>query len=61
MSQSKKDDRIQIFTQEEVAKHNSSESLWIILSDSVYDVTKFLKSHPGGKKPLLDFAGKDAS
>merc|ERR1719310_261529 len=49
------------FTVEEVAKHNSKASCWVILSDRVLDVTEFLKDHPGGELAILTFAGKDAS
>lgn len=30
------------FAFEEVAKHKSKDSLWIVVEDRVYDVTKFL-------------------
>merc|ERR1711998_482032 len=49
------------FTKEEVAKHNSKASCWVILDDRVLDVTEFLKDHPGGELAILTFAGKDAS
>lgn len=49
------------FTQEEVSKHNSPESLWIIIDNKVYDLTEFQKIHPGGKAILKRWAGKDAS
>jgi hypothetical protein len=48
-------------TKEEVAKHNSKSSCWVILSDKVLDVTDFLKDHPGGELAILTFAGKDAT
>merc|ERR1719231_1741524 len=49
------------FTLEEVAKHNSKSSCWVILHDRVLDVTDFLKDHPGGELAILTFAGKDAT
>merc|ERR1719428_1692562 len=48
-------------TKEEVAKHNSKASCWVILHDQVLDVTNFLKDHPGGELAILTFAGKDAT
>lgn len=46
---------------QEVAKHNSRESCWIIVHGNVYDVTEFLDDHPGGSKIILKYAGKDAT
>ncbi len=48
------------YTKEEVAKHNKSSDCWLILDGEVYDVTKFLESHPGGEEILLDLAGTTA-
>mmetsp|Transcript_50840 Transcript_50840/g.80582 ORF Transcript_50840/g.80582 Transcript_50840/m.80582 type:complete len:82 (+) Transcript_50840:87-332(+) len=48
-------------TPDEVAKHNSDSDCWVIIGDDVYDVTKFLADHPGGKKSIMLFAGKDAT
>jgi len=45
----------------EVARHSSPESAWIVVRGDVIDVTAFLAMHPGGRKPLLQFAGKDAT
>lgn len=49
------------FDAEEVAKHTSTESCWVILYGNVYDVTDFLSDHPGGSKIILKLAGKDAT
>ncbi|KAI6785663.1 Cytochrome b2-like protein [Emericellopsis cladophorae] len=50
-----------VFDAAEVAKHNTSESCWVILYGNVYDVTNFLPEHPGGAKIILSLAGKDAT
>jgi len=49
------------FTKEEVAKHNKDGDCWLILWDQVYDVSKFMVDHPGGKDSILQFAGKDGT
>merc|ERR1711967_29038 len=48
-------------TMEEVAKHNSKASCWVVLDGKVLDVTNFLADHPGGELAILTFAGKDAT
>ena len=31
------------YSWEEVAKHNNADSLWMVIQDKVYDVTKFME------------------
>jgi cytochrome b involved in lipid metabolism len=49
------------YTIEQVAEHNSDESLWIVVDGKVYDVTEFASEHPGGQKALQNHAGQDAT
>lgn len=49
------------YSLEEVAKHNEKKSVWLLIHDNVYDVTKFLEEHPGGEEVLLEQAGRDAT
>lgn len=43
----------QRFSATDVASHNKPDSLYIIVDEDVYDVTKFADEHPGGKKSAL--------
>jgi len=51
-----------VITLEEVQKHKSGKgedkSVWFVLHDKVYDVTKFLDEHPGGEEILVENSGK---
>ncbi|KAB8337255.1 hypothetical protein FH972_021557 [Carpinus fangiana] len=49
------------FSTSDVSSHNKPDSLYIIVDEDVYDVTKFQDEHPGGKKILQRVGGKDAS
>jgi len=43
------------------AKHKSKEDAWIVIHGDVFDVTKWLDSHPGGAQILLTQCGKDGT
>jgi cytochrome b involved in lipid metabolism len=45
-------DETRIFAREEVAAHNKDGDLWIIVNDTVFDLSKFQNEHPGGKRSL---------
>eukprot|EP00357_Protocruzia_adherens_P002413 CAMPEP_0115044440 /NCGR_PEP_ID=MMETSP0216-20121206/47484_1 /TAXON_ID=223996 /ORGANISM="Protocruzia adherens, Strain Boccale" /LENGTH=527 /DNA_ID=CAMNT_0002426989 /DNA_START=25 /DNA_END=1608 /DNA_ORIENTATION=- len=50
-----------LYTEEELAAHNTPENAWLAIDGNIYDITKFAAMHPGGKKLILEYAGKDAS
>ncbi|CDW56379.1 cytochrome b5 reductase 4 [Trichuris trichiura] len=51
-----------IYVTAKVLKEHSSESdLWVLLNGKVYDVTSYLRFHPGGKDSILSVAGRDAT
>eukprot|EP01097_Dermamoeba_algensis_P009207 TRINITY_DN640_c0_g1_i3.p1 TRINITY_DN640_c0_g1~~TRINITY_DN640_c0_g1_i3.p1 ORF type:complete len:231 (-),score=33.17 TRINITY_DN640_c0_g1_i3:586-1278(-) len=54
-----KDTQAPSYTWEEINRHTSSSSCWIVINGEVYDVTNFLSSHPGGDSIVLDYAGKE--
>ncbi|GAA5813678.1 hypothetical protein MFLAVUS_007164 [Mucor flavus] len=45
----------------DVAKHNKADDCWVVVNGEVLDVTDFLADHPGGKKAILIYAGRDAT
>ncbi|RVE46597.1 hypothetical protein evm_008730 [Chilo suppressalis] len=50
-----------IISLNEVNKHKTKKSCWMVIHNQVYDVTKFLEEHPGGEDALLEYAGKDGT
>ena len=49
------------YTMADVAEHNTEADCWIILDERVYDITRFIHTHPGGAGPIVNMAGKDAT
>ncbi|KER19049.1 hypothetical protein T265_12033 [Opisthorchis viverrini] len=45
----------------EVKKHTSVSDRWIVIENSVYDVTHWQYRHPGGRTILGHFGGQDAT
>ncbi|KAJ9090661.1 hypothetical protein QFC19_009523 [Naganishia cerealis] len=45
----------------EVGMHDLAHDAWVIIDGEVWDVTQFLKHHPGGAKIILSNAGRDVT
>ena len=37
-----------LYTMETIKRHNTRDSLWTVYQDRVYDITRFVPTHPGG-------------
>ncbi|KAJ7951233.1 Delta(8)-fatty-acid desaturase [Quillaja saponaria] len=48
-------------TSEELKEHKKPGDLWISIQGKVYNVTDWIKEHPGGDTPLLNLAGQDVT
>lgn len=49
------------YTMEDVKKHNTEGDCWVVVNGQVLNATPFLGDHPGGKKAILLYAGREAS
>lgn len=45
----------------EVTKHGTPDDAWMVLRGKVYNITLYLKYHPGGVDTLLEAAGADGT
>ncbi|MCA0294675.1 MAG: cytochrome b5 domain-containing protein [Actinobacteria bacterium] len=49
------------YTMADVRKHATASSCWSVVDGTVYDLTKWINRHPGGRARILDMCGKDAT
>jgi cytochrome b involved in lipid metabolism len=49
------------YSKSTVAKHNKASDCWTIVDGKVYNLTKFVAKHPGGRKRIIRMCGRDAS
>ena len=47
-----------VYDAADIKKHNNARDCWIVVEGKVYDVTDFLKDHPGGPAVILKYAGR---
>lgn len=48
---------VRFFPMEEVRRHNSVESAWLVVGDKIYDATEYIRIHPGGDRSILRKSG----
>lgn len=49
------------YTMAKVKANNSSKSCWSVINGNVYDLTKWINSHPGGSSFILGMCGTDGT
>ncbi|KAE8798373.1 Fatty acid desaturase 2-like protein [Hordeum vulgare] len=52
---------VRMISTKELQAHAAADDLWISISGDVYDVTPWVRHHPGGEVPLITLAGQDAT
>ena len=51
-----------VISWEEIEQHHGdADQVWTVIHGKVYDITKFLDEHPGGRAILVENAGLDSS
>ncbi len=49
------------YTMAQVKANNSAKSCWAVVDNYVYDLTKWINSHPGGAGAIVSLCGTDAT
>lgn len=49
------------YTMTQVRANNTAANCWAVINDSVYDLTNWIKSHPGGSGAIVGLCGTDGS
>jgi len=52
---------IRKYTIDEVGLHKTKDDAWTVFNGKIYNITPYLKFHPGGEKELMRSAGKDGT
>jgi cytochrome b involved in lipid metabolism len=45
----------------DIGQHAAAASCWAAVGGKVYDLTKWISSHPGGPNRIIGMCGKDAT
>jgi len=46
---------------DDVKNHNKKDDSWLVIDGKVYNVTNFMKKHPGGARVMSSYGGQDAT
>ncbi len=49
------------YTISDISQHNTQSSCWTTINGNVYDITKFISSHPAGVDKIMKGCGIDAT
>lgn len=49
------------YTMEQVKANNTSSKCWSVIDSKVYDLTKWINSHPGGAGAIISLCGTDGT
>ncbi|XP_058544987.1 fatty acid desaturase 2-like protein FADS2B [Neofelis nebulosa] len=52
---------LNMYSWQEIQKHNQKADQWLVINRKVYDVTGWANKHPGGSRVLNHYAGEDAT
>lgn len=50
-----------VYSRDEVAEHKHADDCWVTIDNKVYNITHWLKKHPGGFSILFNLAGQDCT
>ena len=49
------------YTMEDVRKHNTRDDAWMVIHGMIYNVTPYMRFHPGGIDELMKGVGGDGT
>ena len=49
------------YTLAQVSARNSAAGCWVVIDGGVYNLTQWIRSHPGGSGAILNLCGKDGT
>lgn len=49
------------YSRKQVAAHNKASDCWTIVNGRVYNLTRYVAKHPGGRSRIVRICGKDGT